>query len=74
VVEIIEGIRKELPASFCVGIKLNSVDHQEAGDLEEALQQIKFILDSGIDFLEISGGSYEDPKASDHIHNGRFTD
>jgi 2,4-dienoyl-CoA reductase-like NADH-dependent reductase (Old Yellow Enzyme family) len=62
VVEIVEGIRKEVPASFCVGIKLNSVDQQESGDLEETLEQIKFILDSGVDFLEISGGSYEDPK------------
>ena len=64
VVEIVEGIRKQLPTSFCVAIKLNSVDQQESGDLEESLEQIGFILDAGVDFLEISGGSYENPVVS----------
>lgn len=30
--------------------------------MEDALQQIQQIIAAGIDFIEISGGSYEDPK------------
>lgn len=63
VLEIIREIRTRVPPSFCIGIKLNSVDHQESGDLKESLEQIKLIVNEGIDFIEISGGTYEDPKA-----------
>jgi 2,4-dienoyl-CoA reductase-like NADH-dependent reductase (Old Yellow Enzyme family) len=61
VVDIIKAIRKAVPSSFTVGIKFNSVDHQSSQALEECLEQLRLISDSGIDFLEISGGSYEEP-------------
>jgi 2,4-dienoyl-CoA reductase-like NADH-dependent reductase (Old Yellow Enzyme family) len=57
-------VRAAVPKSFCVGIKLNSADHQHAKSLEETLEQISYIVDAGIDFLEISGGTYEDPQVS----------
>ncbi|CEL03628.1 Putative Catalytic activity: NADH acceptor <=_ NAD() reduced acceptor [Aspergillus calidoustus] len=60
VIEIIQQIRKAVPASFCIGIKLNSADHN-ASDFEDTMTQIQLFSEAGIDFLEISGGSYEDP-------------
>jgi 2,4-dienoyl-CoA reductase-like NADH-dependent reductase (Old Yellow Enzyme family) len=62
IVEIIEAIRAVVPKSFSVSIKLNSADHQHAESLEETLEQISCIVDAGIDFLEVSGGTYEDPQ------------
>ena len=62
VLEIIRGIRKALPASFCVGIKLNSVDHQSHEALAECVKQLRLIVEAGVDFVEISGGTYEDPQ------------
>ncbi|SPJ93228.1 related to NADH oxidase [Fusarium torulosum] len=61
VVDIIEAIRDAVPKSFTVGIKFNSVDHQSTIALEECLEQLRLITNAGIDFLEISGGSYEEP-------------
>ncbi|KAH7227134.1 uncharacterized protein BKA55DRAFT_599160 [Fusarium redolens] len=61
VVDIIKAIRDAVPKSFTVGIKFNSVDHQSSIALEECLEQLRLITDAGIDFLEISGGSYEEP-------------
>ena len=62
IVEIIQEIRKAVPKTFCIGIKFNSVDHQNQTELAHCVQQLKGIVNAGIDFLEISGGSYEDPK------------
>ncbi|KAI5917446.1 hypothetical protein F4810DRAFT_45643 [Camillea tinctor] len=61
VVEILRAIRSVVPREFCVGIKLNSVDHQSATDFQGCLEQLRLIADTEIDFLEISGGSYENP-------------
>ncbi|KAH7024762.1 NADPH dehydrogenase [Microdochium trichocladiopsis] len=61
VVDIIHAVRKVVPREFCVGMKLNSVDHQSAEDLQGCLEQLDEITTAGIDFLEISGGTYEDP-------------
>ncbi|OJJ03847.1 hypothetical protein ASPVEDRAFT_85271 [Aspergillus versicolor CBS 583.65] len=60
VVEIIRQIRGAVPDSFCVGIKLNSADHN-ASDFEDTMTQIRLFADAGVDFLELSGGTYEDP-------------
>jgi 2,4-dienoyl-CoA reductase-like NADH-dependent reductase (Old Yellow Enzyme family) len=43
-------------------VKLNSADHQSPTGLKEGLEQIELINAEKIDFLEISGGTYEDPK------------
>jgi 2,4-dienoyl-CoA reductase-like NADH-dependent reductase (Old Yellow Enzyme family) len=62
VIEIIEAIRAVVPASFCIGIKFNSVDHQSEERLRECVEGLKVITDAGIDFMEVSGGSYENPR------------
>ncbi|KAI1121566.1 NADH:flavin oxidoreductase/NADH oxidase [Nemania abortiva] len=64
VLEIIAAIRAAVPKNFCVGIKLNSVDVQSTSQLSDTLEQLKLIAATGIDFLEISGGSYEQPTMS----------
>ncbi|KAL5049267.1 hypothetical protein BDW71DRAFT_204530 [Aspergillus fruticulosus] len=62
VTEIIQGIRDALPATFCIGIKLNSVDHQSREALTACVRQLRWIVAAGVDFVEISGGTYEDPQ------------
>lgn len=61
--DIIRQIREAVPSNFCVGIKLNSADH-DSSEFEDTMRQIELLVESGIDFLEVSGGSYEDPKVS----------
>ncbi|KAJ5657930.1 uncharacterized protein N7484_001579 [Penicillium longicatenatum] len=61
VLEILTQTRKVVPSTFCIGIKLNSADHS-SDTFEETMTQIKLLVDAGIDFMEISGGTYEDPK------------
>lgn len=61
VVDIIKAMREATPKGFTVGIKLNSADHQSPAELAACLEQLKVITAAGVDFLEISGGSYENP-------------
>lgn len=61
VVEIIEAIHAVVPKGFCVGIKFNSADHQSAPALEACVKQLKLIEAAGVDFIEVSGGTYENP-------------
>ncbi|GME28585.1 hypothetical protein GTA08_BOTSDO12859 [Neofusicoccum parvum] len=62
IVDIVHAIRNTVPPSFCVGVKLNSADHQSSQELSASIEQIDAIAAAGIDFLEVSGGTYEDPK------------
>lgn len=64
VVDIIQAIRKVVPEKFAVGIKLNSVDHQSQAEFADCVEQLEAITGAGVDFLEISGGNYEDPTVS----------
>ncbi|KAI9017493.1 hypothetical protein BC832DRAFT_588753 [Gaertneriomyces semiglobifer] len=60
---IVDAIRVTLPKTFTVGVKLNSQDYVDGGLTEEdALEQIRLIIEhGGVDFIEISGGTYENP-------------
>ncbi|GAA5907114.1 hypothetical protein JCM5296_003460 [Sporobolomyces johnsonii] len=63
---IVDAIRAEFPqeSGFCLGIKLNSSDYVKGGLTEQdALDNVKWIAEhGGVDFIEISGGSYENPE------------
>lgn len=62
VLEIYEAIRKEIPAStgFLIGVKTNSVEFQAEGTtLEDAVKMCKVYESAGFDFVELSGGTYE---------------
>ena len=60
---IIDNIRSVVPSTFAVGVKLNSADFSVGGlTEEEAADQIRWLDEhGGIDFIEISGGTYEAP-------------
>lgn len=66
VLDIIAATRKVVPPTFCIGIKLNSADHSSA-TFEDTMTQIGLLVDAGIDFLEVSGGTYEDPSVSFYL-------
>ncbi|KAM0787786.1 hypothetical protein ACM66B_003840 [Microbotryomycetes sp. NB124-2] len=72
VLEIISAIRTELPleSGFCVGIKLNSSDYVKGGLTEEdALDNVRWLCEhGGLDFIEVSGGTYESPQMLQEDH------
>ncbi|MBF0313938.1 MAG: NADH:flavin oxidoreductase/NADH oxidase family protein [Oligoflexia bacterium] len=60
--QIYHAIRSEVGKNFGVAVKLNSADFQRGGfSEEESLQVIQKLDQIGIDFIEISGGTYEAP-------------
>lgn len=60
--EIYLGMREELGKDFTIGIKINSTDFKEDGLTEEdSLKTIIELANLGLDFVEISGGTYEKP-------------
>ncbi|KAI0127398.1 NADH:flavin oxidoreductase/NADH oxidase [Xylariales sp. AK1849] len=69
VVDIIKAMRAVVPKGFCIGIKLNSADHQFTTEFDACLEQLKLITAAGVDFLEISGGSFENPTMATGLVN-----
>lgn len=62
VLRIIRAVRSATSKDFCIGIKMNSVDVASSDSLSDTMEQIKLVADCGIDFIEVSGGTYENPK------------
>lgn len=61
--ESVKAVRAKTGPDFAVSVKLNSADFQKGGfTSEECLRVVAWLNDAGIDLLEISGGSYEQPK------------
>ncbi len=61
--ESVRAVRDAVGPSFPVGVKLNSADFQRGGfDFDESLQVAKWLEAEGVDLLEISGGTYEQPR------------
>ncbi|MEP4148629.1 MAG: NADH:flavin oxidoreductase/NADH oxidase family protein [Halioglobus sp.] len=61
--EVVRAVRESVGPSFPVAVKLNSADFQRGGfDFADSLQVAKWLQQEGIDLLEISGGTYEQPK------------
>ncbi|CAE6519333.1 unnamed protein product [Rhizoctonia solani] len=60
--EVVEAIRaKVADPKFVIGIKVNSVEFQAKGfQPEEAAELCKLLETMGIDFVELSGGTYEE--------------
>lgn len=58
-----KGIRARVPSNFVLGVKMNAADYVEGGVTEaQALGQLQAIAEwGGVDFIEISGGDYENP-------------
>lgn len=59
---VYDAIRAAVRPGFTVGIKLNSADFQRGGFTEEeSLEVVRTLAARGIDWVEISGGTYEAP-------------
>lgn len=62
VTQVYREVRRRVGDDFPVGIKLNSADFQRGGFTEkESLGAILALAKAGIDLIEISGGTYEEP-------------
>lgn len=60
--EIVDAVRKRVKLSFGVALKLNSADFQRGGfGADDARQVVEWLNGHGLDFVELSGGSYESP-------------
>ncbi|MEZ5696338.1 MAG: hypothetical protein R3E18_07830 [Sphingomonadaceae bacterium] len=61
--EIVAAIREAVGPGFPISVKLNSADFQKGGfAFEDSLQVVKWLEDASVDLIEISGGTYEQPK------------
>jgi len=61
--EVIVAIRRAVGPQFPIGIKLNASDFQKGGFTNaECVELVKLLNGVGLDLLELSGGSLEQPK------------
>lgn len=61
--EVIAAIRAATGPAFPISVKLNSADFQKGGfAFEDSLTVAGRLEAAGVDLIEISGGSYEQPK------------
>ncbi len=59
----INTVRQLVGPEFPVAVKLNSADFQRGGfAFEDSLQVARWLQDASVDLIEISGGTYEQPK------------
>ncbi len=62
VLEVYRNIRAKVGDSYPVGIKINSADFQRGGFTEEeSMEVVKLLGAEGMDLIEVSGGTYEQP-------------
>lgn len=60
--EVVRAVRAATGAGFTVSVKLNSSDFRHGGFTEDDAEQVvRLLVDEGIDLLEVSGGTYENP-------------
>ncbi|MFN4355622.1 NADH:flavin oxidoreductase/NADH oxidase family protein [Parvibaculum sp.] len=61
--ETVRAVRKAVGTDFPVSVKLNSADFQRGGfSHEDAIRVASWLNAEGLDLLEISGGTYEQPR------------
>src|ERR1700704_5020199 len=61
--EVIVAVRRVVGPRFPIGIKLNASDFQKGGFTNaECVELVKLLNGVGLDLLELSGGSLEQPK------------
>ena len=64
--ECVEEARVAAGPGFSVSVKLNSADFQKGGfSFEDCLAVIDILNELGVDFVDISGGNYEQPRMMD---------
>jgi 2,4-dienoyl-CoA reductase-like NADH-dependent reductase (Old Yellow Enzyme family) len=61
--ECIKATRQAVGADFPIGVKLNSADFQKGGfGHEDAIETVQLLNALQLDLLEVSGGTYEQPR------------
>lgn len=61
-IEVVRRIRSRVAPGFALGLKLNSADFQRGGFTEDESRGVLAALaGEGLDLIEVSGGSYEQP-------------
>ncbi len=61
--EAVRATREKVGPGFPICVKLNSADFQKGGfAFEDSLQVVKWLEEASVDLIEISGGTYEQPK------------
>jgi 2,4-dienoyl-CoA reductase-like NADH-dependent reductase (Old Yellow Enzyme family) len=61
--DTIAAVRAATGPGFAVAVKLNSADFQKGGfAFEDSLQVARWLEEAGVDLIEISGGTYEQPR------------
>jgi 2,4-dienoyl-CoA reductase-like NADH-dependent reductase (Old Yellow Enzyme family) len=61
--DAVASVRAAVGPDFPVAVKLNSADFQKGGfAFEDSLQVAQWLEAAGVDLLEISGGTYEQPR------------
>ena len=61
--EIIKRCREEVGVDFPISVKMNSADFQKGGfAADDSIIVAKMLENAGVDIIEISGGTYEQPK------------
>ena len=61
--EAVASVRAAVGPDFPVAVKLNSADFQKGGfAFEDSLQVAAWLEEAGVDLIEISGGTYEQPR------------
>jgi len=59
----VNTVRQLVGPEFPISVKLNSADFQRGGfAFEDSLQVARWLQEAGVDLIEISGGTYEQPK------------
>ena len=59
----VSRVRAVIGPSIPISVKLNSADFQKGGfDFSESLQVAKWLQAASVDLIEISGGTYEQPR------------
>ena len=70
--EIVRAVRERVNPDFIVAVKLNSADFQKGGfDIGDAKKVVGWLDGEGVDFVELSGGSYESAAMMGMAADGR---
>lgn len=66
--DTVKAVRAKVSPNFVVAVKLNSADFQKGGfTLEEASEVMRWLNPLGVDLVELSGGSYENPAMRGYV-------
>ncbi|GGP86405.1 NADH:flavin oxidoreductase/NADH oxidase family protein [Saccharothrix coeruleofusca] len=70
--DVVAAVRGRVGSGFAVGVKLNTADFQRGGfDEGDAARVVDLLAESGVDLVELSGGSVESLATHGHTADGR---